>query len=203
MSEKLWKTNLTEGNLRGYTDQNREKCGLQEKTEHKKRGEVEAGAEGENPELGCTGLRLHLPLYLHTLVSLHPLSRGAPVHEGRPQPQPQLCASRPLPALLLLTRLQEAGLRVTCPVLPLLLRTGGSDGPSISEGPTPQGPLAAGLFPGPSHPPAHSSAPLPPRLPLCLLESTADSTRPFPARHCRPGLEELPFLRRLPEQSNP
>lgn len=79
---------------------------------------MEAGAEGENPELGCTGLRLRLPLYLHTLVSLHPLSREAPVHEGRPQPQPQLCTPRPLPALLLLTRLQEAGPRVTCRVLP-------------------------------------------------------------------------------------
>lgn len=69
MSEKLWKTNLTEGNLRGYTDQNREKCGLQEKTEHKKRGEVEAGAEGENLELGCTGLRRIFP-FISTLWCL-------------------------------------------------------------------------------------------------------------------------------------
>lgn len=161
MSEKLWKTNLTEGNLRGYTDQNREKRGLQEKTEHKKRGEVEAGAEGENPELGCTGLRLHLPLHLHTLVSLHPLSREAPVHEGRPQPQPQLCTPRPLPALVLLTRLQEAGPRVTCPVLPLLLRTGGSDGPSISEGPySPRSPCSR-LVPWPQPPTCSLLGPAP------------------------------------------
>lgn len=57
---------------------------------------MDGRAEGEKElELRCAGLRLHLPLYLHTVVSLHPLSRRAPVHEGRPQPPPQLWAPRP------------------------------------------------------------------------------------------------------------
>ena len=54
---------------------------------------MDGRAEGEKElELRCAGLRLHLPLYLHTVVSLHPLSRRAPVHEGRPQPPPPLWA---------------------------------------------------------------------------------------------------------------
>lgn len=130
------------------------KSGLQGKTEHRKRERWREGLrERRNPELGCAGLRLHLPLsFPHSGVSA-PTEQSGTGALGACPAQPQLCAPRPRPARPLLTRLQEAGLRVTCPVLLLLPRTGGSDWAFPSQrAPTPQDLLAAGLCPGPSHP---------------------------------------------------
>ena len=129
------------------------KSGLQEDWTQERERWREGLRERRNPELDRAGLRLHLPLSSpHSGVSA-PAEQSGTSALGALPAQPQLCAPRPRPAQPLLTRPQEAGLRVTCPVLLLLPRTGGSDWAFPSQrAPTPQDPLEAGLCPGPSHP---------------------------------------------------
>lgn len=76
-------------------------------------------------------------------------------------------------------------------------------GPSHLRGPPlPKIPLRQACALAPA---THGSplGPAPPPPSLRLLGSTADSTGPFPARHCRRGPEELPFLSGLLGQSSP
>ena len=56
---------------------------------------MDGGAEGEKElELRCAGLRLHLPLYLHTGVSAPTEQKSAGARGASPAP-PQLWAPRP------------------------------------------------------------------------------------------------------------
>lgn len=170
------------------------KSGLQEKTGHKRGRDGGRGSGREEtqsliePDFACI-----FPFHLHTLVSLHPLNRVAPVRWGHCQPSPSsahLALGQPSRSSLGRRRQGSVSRALFCSSFRGLEA---ATGPSHLRGPLlPRIPLrqACALAPATHWSPLGPAPPWPSRR---LLGSTEDSTRPFPARQCRCGPEELPF----------